>query len=212
MTADRIHLVRHGQAENPRDVLYGRLPGFPLSAHGWATARAAAAAFHEAGAPVRRVLASPVQRASESAEPWGELFGLDVEIDERLIEPWSLFDGQLYSPTSRLVGARIGGLPRAWPSLLNPWRPGWGEPFAQILSRMQAAMRAASESVDRGEVVLVSHQLPIWLVHRAALGRRPPHLIGERRCSPSSVTSFVPAEGGGFREVGYAGTPVFRGH
>ncbi|MDP9227152.1 MAG: histidine phosphatase family protein, partial [Actinomycetota bacterium] len=29
-----IHLVRHGQVENPKGVIYGRLPGFHLSERG----------------------------------------------------------------------------------------------------------------------------------------------------------------------------------
>ncbi|WXF90340.1 hypothetical protein WDV91_13265 [Curtobacterium flaccumfaciens pv. flaccumfaciens] len=35
---------------------------------------------------------------------------------------------------------------------------------------MLAAMTTAWESVDEGDVVLVSHQLPIWMVHRKLAG------------------------------------------
>ena len=32
--ASIVHVMRHGQVENPTGVLYGRLPGFGLSALG----------------------------------------------------------------------------------------------------------------------------------------------------------------------------------
>ena len=92
MPADLIHLVRHGEVDNPDRVLYGRLEGFGLSALGH---RMADARGRLAGRPSdrRRSCASPLQRTQESAAPWAKRFGLEVRLDERLIEPANRFEG-----------------------------------------------------------------------------------------------------------------------
>ena len=40
-----VHLLRHGEVHNPNHVLYGRLPGYHLSANGRLMAAAAADYF-----------------------------------------------------------------------------------------------------------------------------------------------------------------------
>jgi broad specificity phosphatase PhoE len=49
---------------------------------------------------------------------------------------------------------------------------------------------------------MVSHQLPIWMVHRAVAGKKLAHDPRKRRCSLSSVTSFAWRDGA-FVEIGY---------
>lgn len=205
MPADRVHLVRHGEVHNPGGVLYGRLPGFRLSELGERMARATA----EAGAdwPVERIVASPLQRTRESAAPWSELLGIPVETDSRVIEPYNAFEGKRVRQEVRR--------PRNWPLLARPWEPSWGEPFARIADRMLRAMDDAAEEPDGGDVVIVSHQLPIWIAHRRIAGERLAHDPRRRRCALSSVTTFERASTGastgsaggagdaGWREVAY---------
>ena len=62
-----VHVVRHGEVENPTGVLYGRLAGFGLSERGRAQAEAVADAL--AADDVVLVRASPLQRAQETATP-----------------------------------------------------------------------------------------------------------------------------------------------
>ena len=189
--------MRHGEVFNPQRVLYGRLPGFRLSDLGLKMAEAAAADLVDRGRPVVRLVASPLQRTQESAAPIAQAFSLPVDIDERIIEPQNNFEGK------RMRGP--GGAlrdPRNWPSLVNPSRPSWGEPFVSISARMLAAIDAAFHSVDDGDVVLVSHQLPIWMVHRSVTGARLFHDPRRRRCSLSSITTLE-RHGGRFVEVGY---------
>ncbi len=193
MPADLIRLVRHGEVHNPEGVLYGRLPEFHLSERGRAMAVLAAQSL--AGHPVRRVVASPLTRTRESAQPWLELFRLPLEIDDRLIEPANTFEG-----------TNIREAVRRNPTLVrhfrNPWRPSWGEPFASVAARMMAAVTAAHESVDDGEVVLVSHQLPIWMVARTVQGKPLATDPRKRRCALSSITTLAHREGR-FVEVDY---------
>lgn len=198
MVASQVHLVRHGEVFNPDGVLYGRLPGFRLSGLGVKMADAAATDLVEQGRPVARIIASPLQRARESAEPIAAAFNLPVMIDERIIEPTNLFESKrLRGPGGALRDVRN------WPALVNPFRPSWGEPFRLIAERMLAAIDDAWNAVDDGDVVLVSHQLPIWMVHRALAGERLAHDLRKRRCALSSITTLSRL-GESFVEVGYA--------
>lgn len=193
MPADLIHLVRHGEVHNPDGILYGRIPGYHLSELGHRMAEAAAASL--AGHPVTGLYASPLQRAQESAQPWSARFALPIVTDERIIEPHNWFEGKRMSDELKN--------PRSWLKLANPLRPSWGEPFKDVEARLLAAVGDAWSNADGGEVVLVSHQMPIVMVARSVKGMSLPHDPRKRRCTLSSITT-VRREGDHFVEVGYA--------
>jgi len=178
--------------ENPSRVLYGRLEGFGLSALGHRMAELAAASLD--GRPIASLAASPLQRTQESAAPWAARFGLPVRLDERLIEPHNRFEG-----TNVRKGLRD---PRNWPYLVGPWRPTWGEAFTSIRRRMMAAVAEAYADADGGEAVLVTHQLPIWMVARTVARKPLAHDPRARRCSLSSITTLAFRDGA-FVEVDY---------
>jgi broad specificity phosphatase PhoE len=193
--ADRLHLVRHGEVHNPTRVLYGRLPEFRLSVAGRRMARQAAEYVHGLDRPVTALVCSPLQRTRESAEPFTEIFGIPPVVDEDVIEPTNVFEGR------RMKRAMMN--PLNWHHLRRPEVPSWGEPYAQVVERMQRAMGRAWDAVPAGDVVIVSHQLPIWITHLAVAGERLRHDPRRRRCALSSVTSFEGGPGA-WREVGYA--------
>jgi broad specificity phosphatase PhoE len=189
--------VRHGEVFNPERVLYGRLPQYRLSERGVLMAAAAAEELVERGRAVVRVIASPLQRAQESAAPIAAAFALAIDTDERIIEPTNAFEGKrMRGPDGALRD------PRNWPALINPSKPSWGEPFRSISARMLAAIDDAWNSVDEGDVVLVSHQLPIWMVHRALAHERLAHDPRKRRCDLSSITTLC-WHGDHFAETAY---------
>jgi broad specificity phosphatase PhoE len=190
--ADRVHLVRHGEVFNPDGVLYGRLPGYRLSDLG--RQMAAAACDSMADRPIVRLVTSPLQRTHESAEPWAARFGLDPVDDERVIEGANRFEGSRVRRELRRL--------RNWPYLIAPWRPSWGEPFSRIAGRMMSAVGDAFDSVPGGEVAIVTHQLPIWMVARTVAGKPLAHDPRTRRCSLSSITSLERRDGR-VVEVGY---------
>ncbi len=194
MPADVVHLVRHGEVDNPTKILYGRLPGFGLSPLGHRMAAAAADSL--AGRPITALITSPLQRAEESAAPWAARFELEPRLDDRVIEPMNRFQG---------INVRrdLRSHPELWPYLLAPWRPSWGEAYREVVKRMRAAIGDASASVDSGEVVIVTHQLPIWMVALSVAGKPLPHDPRARRCALSSITS-VAVRDGRFVEVGYS--------
>ena len=202
MVARQIHLVRHGEVLNPGRVLYGRIPGFGLSDLGVRMATLAASDLAARDRTFSRIIASPLQRTRESAEPVSLALGLAVDIDERIIEPTNEFEGnQMRGRDSAVLK------PRNWKYLLNPFRPSWGEPYRSIVNRMMTAIVEAGESVSDGDVVLVSHQLPIWMVNRHLSRKSLAHFPGSRECSLSSITTLEwldPANpSAGLHVVGY---------
>jgi broad specificity phosphatase PhoE len=199
MPADRIHLIRHGEVHNPGGVLYGRLPHFRLSELGHEMAKSAATTVAAQGRPITKLLASPLLRTQESAAPVGEAFGLDVHTDDRLIEPFNIFEGR------KLTASHILIRPHLYYHLRNPQKPSWGEPYEAIATRMMAVIEDAWNSVDSGDVVLVSHQLPIVMVQRTVAGQPLAHNPKQRRCSLSSITTLE-RKGEKFVEVGYVDT------
>ena len=184
MTTTVVHLLRHGEVANPRHVLYGRLPGFHLSEEGQLQAKAAAR--HLAGRDVTALLASPLERAQETAEALSEQFGLPVGVDDRLIEAANKFEGLTF-------GVGDGSLfrPGHWAKLRNPFQPSWGEPYREIADRMLAVMATAAVAARGHEAVCVSHQLPIEVARRWVECRRLWHHPAWRRVALASVTSFT---------------------
>ncbi|MDJ1372307.1 histidine phosphatase family protein [Gulosibacter molinativorax] len=216
MISQRIHLVRHGEVFNPDGVLYGRLPGFGLSERGHRMAKLAADDLAERQVPATRLVVSPLQRTRESAQPIADALGLEMIIDERVVEPWNEFEGkQLRGKKSALRH------PSNWHLVTRPWVPSWGEPFVEIAARMREALlehamdsktqarKSASASIDGGQslpaadVIVVSHQLPIWMVHRAVTHQPLPHNPAKRRCSLSSITALEYHPATGFTEAAY---------
>ncbi len=179
-----VHLVRHGEVYNPDGVLYGRLAGYHLSEAGRVMAKVAANFL--AGRDITVLRSSPLDRARETAEPIAAEFGLEVQLDDRLIEPWNHFEGMRFG-----VGDGALRKPRHWIHLRNPFRPSWGEPYKEVASRMLAATADAARAAVGHEAVCVSHQLPIWVTREAAEGRRLWHDPRRRQCALGSVTSLM---------------------
>ncbi len=185
-TRTTVHVMRHGEVYNPEKVLYGRLPGYNLSDRGRLQAQAAADWL--APRDVTYVVASPLERAQQTAAPIAAVHGLDIDTDTDLIESWNDFEGERVAPGDGALRD-----PRNWPRLRNPAKPSWGEPYAEIAPRMIAALHRARETAAGHEAVCVSHQLPVETLRRAVTGRKLPHLPlpHSRLCNLASITSFT---------------------
>lgn len=191
-----VHVMRHGEVENPEGVLYGRLPGYHLSELG--RRMADRVAEHLAERDITHVVASPLERAQETAAPIGKAHGLDVAVDERLIEAANAFQGKTFG-----VGDGALRRPANWRHLTNPFRPSWGEPYIDQVVRMMGALGAARDAARGHEAVCVSHQLPIWIVRSFAERRRLWHDPRKRQCTLASLTSFT-YRGDKIVSVGYS--------
>jgi broad specificity phosphatase PhoE len=189
-----VHVVRHGEVHNPEKILYGRAPGFRISARGEQMAHAASEylAGITTQPPVRYVAASPLERAQQTAQAIADRFGLAVGTDDRLLESQNFFAGRKLRRIDLLRNPH---------RLYNPFRPSWDEPYRSVAARMTSAVHAAREVVSRDLVaqgttegsaaVLVSHQLPIWILRRQLSQQRLWHSPSRRQCALGSVTSFT---------------------
>ena len=184
MTRTLVHLLRHGEVHNPDGLLYGRLPGYHLSELGRQMAQAVADALVEHD--VTLVVASPLERAQETAQPIADRHQLPVLTDGRLIEAGNFFEGKKF-------GVGDGSLrhPAVWPRLVNPFRPSWGEAYERIAERMLEVVDQARTDAEGHEAVLVSHQSPVWIARLKLEGRRLWHDPRRRQCSLASLTTLT---------------------
>ena len=180
----RVHVIRHGEVHNPTGILYGRIPGFRLSDNG--IAQAAKVADFLADRDIVAVIASPLQRAQETAAPIAARHDLPVDTDPDLIESANFFEGKPMGP-----GDGAWRSPRYWWQLRNPFTPSWGEPYVEIAERMATAADKARARAAGHEAVCVSHQLPVWTLRMHKSGKKLWHDPRSRECGLASVTTLV---------------------
>jgi len=181
--ASSVHVIRHGEVDNPKKILYGRQPGWRLSERGQEMAQVIGEWSKSIDLGALHV--SPLQRAQETAAPISAAHNMEITTDERLIEASNIFEGEPFG-----IGDGALRHPRAWRHLWNPWRPSWGEPYTEQISRMLAAVFYAHESAGEKDAICVSHQLPIWILRSAIEGRHLFHDPRKRECSLASVTTI----------------------
>ena len=189
-----VHLMRHGEVHNPAGVLYGRLDGFHLSDLGQQMARLVA--VHLEANDITHVVASPLERAQETAAPIAADQGVEIATDARVIESENQFEG-------RSVGRKDLLHPRNWHLFRDITKPSWGEPYEDIATRMLAAVADARDAARGHEAVIVSHQLPIWITRLALEKRSFLHDPRKRQCTLCSLTSLH-FEGDALRTVSYS--------
>jgi len=177
-----VHVARHGEVENPEKILYGRQPGWRLSNRGQQMAETLGEWSKSINLGALHV--SPLQRAQETAAPIARAHGIDITTDERLIEAANVFEGKSFE-----LGSGVLKHPSSWRHLYNPWKPSWGEPYEEQINRMLAAIFAARKAANGKDAIVVSHQLPIWILRSAIEGRSLLHDPRKRICTLASVTS-----------------------
>ena len=184
MTRTLVHLVRHGEVENPDRVLYGRMPGYHLSARG--RAMADRLVDHFDGRDLAAVTASPMERAQETARPTAAAHGVPVRTDSRLLEAGNHFEGSTIGSNPRQLLH-----PKYWGLLVNPFAPSWGESYTAIARRMMEAVEAARQFASGREIMLVSHELCVWTARSHLEGRHLWHDPRRRECALASVTTLT---------------------
>jgi broad specificity phosphatase PhoE len=177
-----VHVLRHGEVENPNKILYGRQPGWYLSSRG--QEMAATVGEWSKSIDLGALHVSPLQRAQETAAPIAAAHNIAITTDERLIEAANIFEGKSFE-----LGSGVLKHPSSWRHLYNPWRPSWGEPYVEQINRMLAAVFAAKNAANGKDAICVSHQLPIWILRSAIENRRLLHDPRKRECTLASVTS-----------------------
>jgi broad specificity phosphatase PhoE len=195
--AQTIHFVRHGEVHNPEKILYGLQPGWRLSDRG--NEMAAVIGEWSAKLDLGAIHSSPLQRAQETVAPIIAKHKLSLTTDKNLIEASNIFEGKKFE-----LGSGVLRHPSSWRYLYNPWKPSWGEPYDQLISRMLKGLFAARDAAGGKDAICVSHQLPIWILRSAVEGRRLLHDPRKRECTLASVTSFEFDKEGMISSVSYS--------
>jgi broad specificity phosphatase PhoE len=109
-----IYFLRHGDVNNPKNILYGRMPGFTLSEDGKRQIKKLAAGLKTKG--ISQIYTSPILRASQTAQMIGKILGITPRISKLLIETDDVLSGiplvqfqkeiepKLYSPNFISMG------------------------------------------------------------------------------------------------------------
>ncbi|NEG96243.1 histidine phosphatase family protein [Bifidobacterium sp. SMB2] len=198
MPATTIHLVRHGEVYNPDHVLYERLPNFHLSDRGVRMAQATARyiAAHSGINQASAVYSSPLDRTRETA---GEILAalnsvrterdeptLELHTDKRVIEAGSEFRG-------KRIGHGDGALwrPENLKLIRNLHKPTWGESYAHIGARMSDFVYEKVDEYAGRQVIVVSHESPIWSFRHLMETGHAEHWMFLRKTALASVTSFT---------------------
>ena len=159
-----LTLVRHGQtAANAQNLLQGHI-NHPLDEVGLAQVSLLGGALQKIS-PVSRVVASPLQRAQQTAQAitQGLSQHIEVETDPRWIElNYGDFDGQPVSSVS----------PEQWATWRTDehFRPPQGETLAELSVRVHDAIDALLADSVSAHIVVVSHVSPIKAAVAWALG------------------------------------------
>jgi len=148
-----IWLVRHGETTWNREGRYQGRRESDLTELGRAQSAAVAkhfVALRERGGPSpARIVASPLRRAVETAKPVAGALGLDVELDDRLVEvAHGDWEGRLKADVERDDPDRV----RTWRTHPNEIRFPGGESLADVAVRWRAV---APELVADGRPTLV---------------------------------------------------------
>ncbi|MSV62270.1 MAG: histidine phosphatase family protein, partial [Actinobacteria bacterium] len=75
-----VHVIRHGEVENPNKILYGRQPGWRLSKRGQEMAQTIGEWSKSIDLGALHV--SPLQRAQETAAPISRAHNIEIKTDD----------------------------------------------------------------------------------------------------------------------------------
>lgn len=176
----RVFLVRHCDVRNPSGVLYGHLPDFPLSDRGILQAHALGRRL--ASTAARRIVASPLLRAQQTAEIIAShLPGATVTTSDDLVE--ARFGRYLQGVRPRDVIWRrpLWLVHMVWPGLLanDETVPGMARRVERAIDRVLAEC-----PTDGG--ICVSHGDPIQAFWVRTSGR-PPWALHRLQCAKGGM-------------------------
>jgi ribonuclease H / adenosylcobalamin/alpha-ribazole phosphatase len=164
----RLLLLRHGQTELSVQRRYSGRGNPALTELGRRQADAAAQYLAERG-EISAVISSPLQRAYDTASAAAKALGLDVTVDDDLIE----------TDFGTWEGLTFGEAAERDPQLHGRWLrdtsvdPPGGESFDTVAKRVRRARDRIIADHGAETVLLVSHVTPIKTLLRLALDAGP---------------------------------------
>ncbi|OMC48616.1 bifunctional RNase H/acid phosphatase [Mycobacterium sp. IS-1264] len=167
-TPTRLLLLRHGQTELSVERRYSGRGNPALTEVGRRQAQAAARYLAERGG-IAAVLSSPLQRAYDTAATAAKALGLDVTVDDDLIETdFGAWEGLTFAEASQ----HDPELHRRWLRDTSTMPPD-GESFDRVLDRVCRVRDRIVAAHEGATVLVVSHVTPIKMLLRLALDAGP---------------------------------------
>lgn len=193
----RFLLLRHGQTGLSVERRYSGRGNPALTELGRRQADAAASHLAQRGG-INAVISSPLQRAHDTASAAAKLLGLDVTVDEDLIETdFGDWEGLTFGEAAQRDPALHG----RWLSDTSVDPPG-GESFDAVAHRVRRARNRIIAEHGAATVLVVSHVTPIKTMLRMALDAGPGILYRLHLDLASlSIAEFYPDGGSSVRLV-----------
>lgn len=167
-TPTRLLLLRHGQTEFSAQRRYSGRGNPALNDVGRRQAGAAARYLAQRGG-IGAVFSSPLQRAYDTAAMAAKALGLDVAVDDDLIETdFGAWDGLTFAEAAE----RDPELHTRWLRDSSATPPG-GESFDDVLDRVLWVRERIVAAHQGSTVLVVSHVTPIKMLLRLALDAGP---------------------------------------
>lgn len=162
----RLILVRHGETDTNKARLALGQADVELNEHGrWQAQRLAASLKNE---PIAAIYSSPLKRTLATAEPIASSHGLEVQVDDGLIE---MDIGEMEGLTFQQVGERYPHFLQAWlgDQAAHEAMPG-GERLLDVQERAWQAIERIRERQEHGTVAVVTHNFVILTLLCRVLG------------------------------------------
>jgi probable phosphoglycerate mutase len=185
-----VLLIRHGENDYiKKGRLAGRLPGVHLNQNGRQQAQALAERL--AGAPIKAIYSSPLERTIETAQPLAQTLGLEIIPRPGLIEV----------DFGEWQNQKLKGLGRTKQWKVVQWTPSrmrfpGGETFAEAQFRICRELDDLASMHEAEDIfACVTHSDPIRLAVAFYLGM-PLDFFQRLSVSPASITALMMNETG----------------
>ncbi|MFT3763991.1 MAG: histidine phosphatase family protein [Minicystis sp.] len=195
MPSTKLLLVRHGETDDNRNLVFQGQDGRGLNARGRDQAARVAARFVAAAIRPAAIYASDLERARETADILGRALGLVPALDPDLRE---VFLGGWQGLSHSEVAARF---PEEWAAWQRgeDLKRGSGESYAELGDRMLRAVGRAAEAHAGETLAIVSHGAAIKIFVARLLGLGTPGLRTFRVSANTGVTVVERGADGAYR-------------
>jgi broad specificity phosphatase PhoE len=145
----KVYLIRHGEVQNPNGINYGTLPGWHLSEEGIYQISELGSKMKDKGLKINVIVASPLERAQETATLLSQVLAVPIKTDERLLE-WEM--GEWMGKPLKLFYETSG--------YYSEMKTTGMESLDHLADRVISAIQDAVAS-EAGDIIICSHREPM---------------------------------------------------
>lgn len=192
----KIYFARHGQYQNPDNVVPFKLPGFPLSENGIKQSRLIAERLKEVR--LRDIFTSPIERCRETAKIISSIIHLYPNQKEELDE--------ITTPLQGLTHKELEKLSVDYPYGASAHVEGGGETQEEVFNRVNEFVNKLKGMSKNSSHLLVSHGDTIQIYIAGILTGIIPHT---RQEIDHGKIRYIPMGGLVMLDFGKSGIPKY---